>query len=76
MTKFDMLKQIAINCIENPEKAKLFAFKCKEHKSMQEVEKLYTDWKAGIKDKIYFEIEIIGYTPAKKQAYLKRHNLI
>ena len=47
---------------------------CKEHKTVAEVENLYAEWKSGNKDKEYFQIEIIGYTPAKKQAYLKRHN--
>ena len=74
MKKFEMLYDIAKDCIQDFYKAKHFAFMCKEHKTVTEVENLYAEWKSGNKDKEYFQIEIIGYTPAKKQAYLKRHN--
>ena len=73
MTKFEMLKEIAINCIENRDKAIHFAFISKEHKSVEEVKNLYAEYKSGNKDKEYFATELIGYTPLKKQAYLKRY---
>lgn len=72
MKKFDMLFEIAKDCIADSEKARDFAFRCKEHKSVAEVENLYAEWKAGTKTKRYFEIEIIGYTPAKKNRLMKK----
>ena len=74
MTKFQMLYAIAKDCIDDEYKARTFAFRAKEHKTMEEVKNLYNEWKSHSQDEYYFRVEIIGYTELKRQAYLKRHD--
>lgn len=74
MTKFKMLYEIAKSCIDDEHKARCFAYRAKEHKTVEAVKKLYDEWKLNEKTKEYFRMEIIGYTETKKRVYIKNHS--
>ena len=74
MTKFQMLYAIAKDCIDDEYKARCFAFRAKEHKTVEEVKRLHDEWQSGTKPKEYFKMEIIGYTETKKNVYIKNHS--
>lgn len=69
-TKFEMLKEIAVNTFDEAERGKYFAFRCKDFLKLEKVKSLYEEYKTGTKAPEYFQLEIIGYTPTKRRVYL------